>query len=165
MQSVLEAASHIAQEIEKTRQHLANLEQALQGLRPLITLEAPINALNYSEPVAMETVEDVSIVAPARKKRASAKAKAKGKLTAKPAAESSSIPATGASLWLKALGRKRLTLDQTTERALSLLKLGGNSKSVIGNRAGAWLNGAVKKGLVSASLNKDGLKIYQVTKS
>ena len=29
MQTLFEAASHIAQEIERTRQHLTNLEQAL----------------------------------------------------------------------------------------------------------------------------------------
>ena len=32
-------ANHIAQEIERTRQHLINLEQALEGLKPLITFE------------------------------------------------------------------------------------------------------------------------------
>ena len=37
MQPIFEAANHIAQEIERTRQHLANLEQALEGLRPLIS--------------------------------------------------------------------------------------------------------------------------------
>lgn len=169
MQSVLEAANHIAQEIEKTRQHLGNLEQALQGLRPLITMEAPINALSYSEPVAMETVEDASIVPSTRKKQAKTRAKAKGRAkptkVTKPVAAPSSIPATGASLWLKSLGRKQLNLDQLTERAVFLLKLDGSSKAVIRNRAGAWLNVAVKKGIVSAGVNKDGLKTYQVTKS
>jgi hypothetical protein len=169
MQTVLDAASHIAQEIEKTRQHLANLEQALQGLRPLITMEAPITALSYSEPVGMETVEDASIVPPARKKQTKTRAKAKGRAkrskVTKSVAEPSGIPATGASLWLKSLGRKKLNLDQLTERALFLLKLDVESKAVIRNRAGAWLNVAVKRGLVSAGVNKDGLKTYQVTKS
>ena len=40
MQTLFEAASHIAQEIERTRQHLINLEQALEGLKPLITVDA-----------------------------------------------------------------------------------------------------------------------------
>ena len=45
MQTLVEAASHIAQEIERTRQHLTNLEQALEGLKPLITFDAATTAL------------------------------------------------------------------------------------------------------------------------
>jgi len=179
MQTLLEAATHIVQEIEKTRQHLSNLEQALQGLRPLITMDAPTNALSYSEPVPMGTVEDASIILPVRKKRASPKAKAKtqtktkANATAKSIAKKASptsagsgaVPATGASVWLKALGRKRLTHDQLTQSALQLLKLDVESKAVVRNRAGAWLNDAVKKGLVSSAPGVDGLKTFQVTKS
>ncbi len=194
MQSVLEAANHISQEIEKTRQRLTSLEQALQGLRPLITLDAPNNALSYSEPIPMGTVEDASMVVPAPKKKASVKAKTKPKAkvqaklkgesdsepaqitdavaevppetavanTSEPVAPPSSIPATGVKLWLKVLGRKKLTLDQMTQDALKSLQVGGDAKAAIRNRAGAWLHVAVKKGQVSADVNATGLKVYQV---
>jgi hypothetical protein len=194
MQSVLEAAAHIALEIEKTRQRLTDLEQALQGLRPLITLEAPSDALSYSEPIPMGTVEDVSMVVPSSKKKGSVKAKTKPKAkvkaklqakagpdaisdavaevppetgvanTSEPAVIPSAIPATGVELWLKALGRKKLTLDQLTQAALQSLRLGNEAKATIRNRAGAWLHVAVKKSQVSADVNSAGLKVYQVVK-
>jgi hypothetical protein len=185
MQSVLEAASHIAQEIEKTRQRLVNLEQALQGLRPLITLEAPSTALSYSEPIPMGTVEDASMVAPTPKKKIAVKAKTKPKATVKGKLQAqadsdvvsdavaevpsgvfpSNIPATGVELWRKALGRKKLTLDQITLAALKLLQLDKGAKTTIRNRAGAWLHVAVKNGQVRAGVNAAGLKEYQVAKS
>jgi len=70
MQTLVEAASHIAQEIQRTRQHLTNLEQALQGLRPLITIDAATASLSFVATSAVQAVEDVSIVdadAPTRK--------------------------------------------------------------------------------------------------
>jgi hypothetical protein len=62
MQTLVEAASHIAQEIERTRQHLTNLEQALQGLRPLITIDAATTALPFTATPVVQAVEDASIV-------------------------------------------------------------------------------------------------------
>jgi hypothetical protein len=62
MQTLLEAASHIAQEIERTRQHLTNLEHALQGLRPLITIDADTTALSFTATPPAQAVEDASIV-------------------------------------------------------------------------------------------------------
>ena len=62
MQTLLDAASHIAQEIERTRQHLINLEQALSGLQPLITIEATTTTLSYSATSFNQSVEDASIV-------------------------------------------------------------------------------------------------------
>jgi hypothetical protein len=64
------AGGHIAQEIERTRQHLTNLEQALEGLRPLITIDAATTALPFTTTAVVQTVEDASIVnaeVPARK--------------------------------------------------------------------------------------------------
>jgi hypothetical protein len=84
--------------------------------------------------------------------------------TSEPVAVPATIPATGVELWLKALGRKKLTLDQMTEAALKSLQLGSEAKTTIRNRAGAWLHVAVKKGQVSADVNSAGLKVYQVAK-
>lgn len=71
MQTLLEAASHIAQEIERTRLRLINLEQALSGLQPLITIEATTTTLSYTATSFNQSVEDASIVtAKVPKKRA-----------------------------------------------------------------------------------------------
>ena len=82
MQTLFEAASHIAQEIERTRQHLTNLEQALEGLKPLITVDSATTTLTYSLSSQAQPVEDLSVVnaeEPAKKKvksKSSGKAKA-----------------------------------------------------------------------------------------
>jgi hypothetical protein len=161
MQSVLDAASHIAQEIEKTRKHLENLEQALAGLRPLITVEVASNVLTYSAPNDVQTVVDVSINKPARKKKTAAKSKVTPKAIKAPAGKSV-IPNTGSELWLKCLGRKKLSLNDLTGVALQKLALGDESRVTIRNRAGAWLNSAVKSNQVSVTQNKAGLNVYQV---
>jgi hypothetical protein len=78
MQTLLDAASHIVQEIERTRQHLINLEQALSGLQPLITIEATTTTLSYTATSFNQSVEDASIVtAEAPKKKAPQPKKAK----------------------------------------------------------------------------------------
>ena len=64
MQTLLEAASHIAQEIERTRQRLANLEQALEGLKPLISFESSATVLPFVKSSPIQAVEDVFIVMP-----------------------------------------------------------------------------------------------------
>ena len=163
MQTLLEAASHIAAEIEKTRKHLENLEQAFAGLRPLITVEVAPNVLTYSASNDVQTVVDVSINKPDRKKKAAAKSKTTPKANKAPAGETV-IPKTGSELWLKCLGRKKLSLNDLTSVALQKLALGDESRVTIRNRAGAWLNSAVKSNQVSVAQNKAGLNVYQVIK-
>lgn len=163
MQTVLDAASHIAQDIERTRKHLENLEQALAGLRPLITVEAASNVLTYSSTDDVQTVVDVSINKPARKQKAAAKSRAKPK-TSKVFADGSVIPKTGSELWLKCLGRKKLSLNGLAGVALQKLALGDESRATIRNRAGAWLNSAVKSNQVSVAQNKAGLNVYHVAR-
>jgi hypothetical protein len=46
MQILVEAANHIAQEIERTRQHLLNLKQALECLKPLTTRDVAMATTN-----------------------------------------------------------------------------------------------------------------------
>lgn len=163
MQTVLDAASHIAQEIERTRKHLENLEQALAGLRPLITVEVASSVLTYTAPNDVQTVVDVSVNKPARRKKAVAKSQAAAKAS-KVSASEAVIPKTGSELWLKCLGRKKLSLNDLTGVALQELALGDESHGTIRNRAGAWLNGAVKSNQVSVAQNKAGLNVYQVVK-
>jgi hypothetical protein len=205
MQSLLDAASHIAAEIEKTRQHLAYLEQALEGLRPLITVEPRSGVLTYAVIRDVSTVEDVSVVKPARKARAAPAAAKPAKVAtggrsdkalkaakapmvatiarvpktangvkvepdakgARPSKDgaSTAIPKTGNAVWLKALGRKTLSQAQLTEATLKVLGLSADEKVIIRNRAGAWLNGASKKGLVSSSVNGAGTKVYEAVKA
>lgn len=167
MQPLLEAATHIAQEIERTRQHLANLEQALEGLRPLITLDAATTTLPYTASIRAQSIEDVSIVlaqvsAPdivksKRAARAKPAKRAKGVKRAKPA----TAPSTGAALWLRCMGRKKLKLDELVDAALKKLELDDTSRALIKNRAGAWLHAANKNGVVKSTATRDGQKLYQ----
>ena len=79
MQTLFEAANHIAQEIERTRQHLINLEQALEGLKPLITVDAATTTVTYTLASQAQPVEDLSVV--------NATVKTKRKTKSKPIAE------------------------------------------------------------------------------
>ena len=192
MQTLYEAASHIAQEIERTRKHLAHLEQALEGLRPLITIDAATNALPYTKSQTVQTVSDVAILMdedagieapkPARKAKVARKARAVRKsAAAKPAkvakavravkakttartAGAGAIPKTGAEVWLRALGRGKVALDGVISNVISALSLDASARPVIRNRAGAWLYNAVKSGSVKATTGKDGNKLYQVVR-
>lgn len=198
MQTIIDAAAQIASEIEKTRVHLEKLQQALDGLRPLIVVDSSPNVLSYTAVSDIQTVEDVLVVSPVAGKTAARKAKpaakppkapkaaaktAKSKVAKKPrkttvagtttkaktssAAEAAKeqLPKTGNAIWLKALGRKKLTQNQLTSGTLSLLKLGDEARAAIHNRAGAWLNAAVKKNQVTAATNRAGLKVYEAAQA
>jgi hypothetical protein len=182
MQTLFEAANHIAQEIERTRQHLINLEQALEGLKPLITVDAATATLTYSMPARAQPVEDLSVVnAEARAvKKTKAKAAVKTK-TEKPKAVKAKavepkvavpepvvaaikLPSTGAELWLKCLGRKKASVNQIVDAALKKLKLDDSARAAIANRAAAWANAAEKKGVLVAAGTRDGYKLYQLAR-
>lgn len=186
MQTLFEAANHIAQEIERTRQHLTNLEQALEGLKPLITVDAATTTLTYSISSQAQPVEDLSVVnaeEPAKKK---SKSKSKSSVTAKadietnkagktkakkekvvppeplPVAEPVKLPATGGEFWLKCLGRKKATVAQLADAALKKLKLDDSAKSVMVTRVKAWAYSAVKKGALIEAGMHDGSKLFQL---
>lgn len=156
MQTVVDAAAHIAQEIEKTRQHLGNLEQALAALRPLISVSLDTPTLTYNS-ADLQTIEDVSVVKPARKKKTNAV-----KATKIKPAPALTLPKTGAELWLKCLGKKKLTVNDLADSAIKKLGLTDDAQFAIRNRAAAWLNAAAKKNQVRVSTNKAGLNVYQV---
>jgi phage protein D len=180
MQTLFEAANHIAQEIERTRQHLLNLEQALEGLKPLITVDAATTTVTYTLASQAQPVEDLSVVnATVKTKR---KPKSKPTKEAKPeetkaaktkvpkakavdtkvATEPLKLPATGAELWLKCLGRKKVTVAQLAEAALKKLKLDDSAREVITTRAKAWAYIATKKGDLVVAGTRDGSKLYQL---
>lgn len=170
MQTLFEAANHIAQEIERTRQHLTNLEQALEGLKPLITVDAATTTLTYSMPAQAQPVEDLSVVnaetTATKKTRAKSTVKTKA-VKAKVAvpesvAEPVKLPSTGAELWLKCLGRKKATVNQVVDAALKKLKLDDSAKTVMATRAKAWAYSAVKKGELIEAGMRDGSKLYQL---
>ncbi len=190
MQTLFEAASHIAQEIERTRQHLINLEQALEGLKPLITVDAATTTLTYSISSQAQPVEDLSVVnaevLPKKKAKSklALKAKAENPNAEKPKAEKPKadkpkatkekvvepmpvvepvkLPATGTDFWLKCLGRKKATVAQLADAALKKLKLDDSAKNVMATRAKAWAYSSVKKGdLIEAGM-RDGSKLYQL---
>ncbi len=175
MQTLVEAASHIAQEIERTRQHLTNLEQALAGLKPLITVDAVTETLTFAMPSTAQPIEDLSVVnaeAPARKKakpKLTIKAKVKNTQTGKPkvitpppVVEPVKLPATGATLWIKCIGRKKSSVNQIVDAALKKLKLDDSARVAITNRATSWAIGAAKKGILVTVGTRDGYKLYQL---
>jgi hypothetical protein len=161
---------------------LTNLEQALDGLKPLITVDAATTTLTYTLSSQAQPVEDLSVVnaAPAKRRgraKLAAKPKAEKIKAIKPRAkktkvaaadvaaetvtESVKLPSTGSKLWLKCLGRKKLTVAQITDAALTKLKLEDSAREVITSRAKAWTYAAVKKGLVVIAGTRNGSKLYQ----
>jgi hypothetical protein len=161
MQPIFEAVNHIAQEIERTRQHLANLEQALEGLRPLITLDAATTALPYTASTRTEHIEDISFVH--AQVSADKIIKPKRVTKAKPGkrAQPAKLPSTGAELWLSCLARKKLSLGELVDEALKKLDLDETAREVITNRAGAWLYAAINKGVLMPVGTRDGHKLYK----
>jgi len=150
------------------------LEQALHGLQPLITIDVRAPALLYANSDNGQTVEDASMVqvtqVKPRGRRASTKATPKAKSGAvKPSdrkrpPETEVIPKTGAALWTKALGRKKLSLDECVTVALGELALGEDSRGPLKSRASAWLHTAVKSGTVTSAKGRDGNNRYQVVR-
>jgi hypothetical protein len=174
------ASNHLAQEIERTRQHLTNLEQAFDSLKPLISIDAaPAPLPNATSPA--EPVEDIAVVnveVPAKKavkskstakdKKVKLKAEAKEAKEAKEAVVEAiaepmvKLPPTGAELWLKCIGRRKVSVSQIADAALTKLKLDDSARSVMTTRAKAWVYAAVKKGDLIAAGTRDGHKLYQL---
>lgn len=187
MQTLFEAANHIAQEIERTRQHLINLEQALEGLKPLITVDAATTTVTYTLASQAQPVEDLSVVNATVKTKRKTKSKpiaevkpeeGKAAKTKVPRAKANKaraveamvdavsvpvkLPATGAELWLKCLGRKKVTVAQLADAALKKLKLDDSAREVITTRAKAWTYITTKKGALVVAGTRDGSKLYQL---
>lgn len=170
MRALVETANQIAQEIERTRQHLTNLEQALEGLKPLITIDEMTSTVPYGAMSQPESVEDLSIVnadVPTRKKSKSKPSEKVKKVKPAPAvidievAATVKLPATGAEVWLKCIGRKKLSLGQIVDTALKQLELDDSARGIITNRVTAWANAAVKKGVLIPAGTRDGYKLFQ----
>ena len=170
------ASNHLAQEIERTRQHLTNLEQAFDSLKPLISIDAaPAPLPNATSPA--EPVEDIAVVnveVPAKKavksksaakkdKKVKAEAQAKEAVVETIAEPMAKLPATGAELWLKCIGRRKVSVSQIADAALTKLKLDDSARSVLTTRAKAWVYAAVKKGDLIAAGTRDGHKLYQLS--
>jgi len=161
MQTLYEAASHIALEIERTKQHLHVLEQALEGLRPLVNRAAPAQALPYAKQAGAAAVQDVAVLEPRTARALPVRSKSgRRKLPEK----ASALPKTGAQVWEAALGRKKSSLDDVVNQAIVDLQLTPASRSVLRNRAGAWLFAAARKDAVKISVGKSGKKLYQLAK-
>ena len=175
MQLLSKASSQIAQEIERTRQHLTNLEQAFDSLKPLISIDAaPAPLPNATSPA--EPVEDIAVVnveVPAKKavksksaakkdKKVKAEAQAKEAVIEAIAEPMVKLPATGAELWLKCIGRRKVSVSQIADAALTKLKLDDSARSVLTTRAKAWVYAAAKKGDLIAAGTRDGHKLYQL---
>ena len=175
MQLLSKASSQIAQEIERTRQHLTNLEQAFDSLKPLISIDAaPAPLPNATSPA--EPVEDIAVVnveVPAKKavksksaakkdKKVKAEAQAKEAVIEAIAEPMVKLPPTGAELWLKCIGRRKVSVSQIADAALTKLKLDDSARSVMTTRAKAWVYAAAKKGDLIAAGTRDGHKLYQL---
>ena len=159
-------------------QHLMNLEQALEGLKPLITVEAATTVM-YTLASQAQPVEDLSVVNATvpTKKRSKSKLAAESKTEKTKAVKTKAtkamaeapetaapvkLPATGAELWLKCMGRKKITMAQLAESALKKLKLDDSARGVIATRAKAWAYIATKKGALLVVGDRNGSKLYQL---
>jgi len=185
MQTIMDAASHIAEEIERTRLHLANLEQALAGLKPLMTIDVSTTTLFYSQVDEAQPVEDAFIVQEAKTQSKAAKprkaqpvqaetvtatatAPSSAKTTQKmpkaalPEAMPASFPPTGAEFWMKAVGRKAFSSGALTDAALKKLSLDASAKAVMANRARAWITASLKKGALVAAGMRNGIHFYKL---
>ena len=156
MQPLFEAANLLTQEIERTKQHLVNLEQALAGLRPLITIDAATMALPYTNQDSGQTVEDVSVVvkSPAKSKRSS-------KVRATSPGPAQELPATNTKFWLSLMGRKKTSVQDLVYNAINKLDMEEWARPKLKMRAQTWIYSSVKSGLLSISADKDGGKLYQ----
>jgi hypothetical protein len=144
MKTLFEAANQISQEIERTRAHLANLENALAGLKPLMGIDLASPTLGYAP---VQGVQDVSFV----------QARVINAETVNP----KRLPATDTAFWLACFGRKNLGLADLVDIALKKLELDESARDAIKTRASAWLYGAIRKGSVNAVTTRDGKKRYQ----
>lgn len=155
MQTLVEAASHIAQEIERTRQHLTNLEQALQGLRPLITIDAATTALPFTATPVVQTVEDASIVSTevAAKKVVKPKQKAKTK-----SAKSKPVIAVPASVKVQS-NIKAASKAGTSKKAKTKLEAVVAIKTEVPSTgAELWLSCLGRKKLSTTELIEEAMK-------
>lgn len=117
MQPLFEAANLIAQEIERTRQHLENLEQALEGLKPLITIDAATTALPCTATTGSQPIEDVSVVNSDASTPKIVKRKPATKVTPQKRAKPTQVPSTGSELWLICISRKKRSLVELVKEA------------------------------------------------
>lgn len=65
-------------------------------------------------------------------------------------------------MWLKCIGRKKVTIAQLAEAALKRLKLDDSAREVIATRAKAWAYIATKKGVLVVVGDLNGSKLHQL---
>ena len=164
MKSIFDAANALTQEIERTRQHLAHLENALTGLKPLMGIDASATMFSLGSTQIAQSVDDASpLVArvinaeTVKVKTSVKKVRAQRK---KEIIEPAKVPATGADLWLSCIGRKKFSVLELVDLAIKKLELDDTARVVVTNRAGAWLHAAVKKGILTNAGTRDGSRLY-----
>lgn len=134
MQTLIEAASQISQEIERTRQRLANLEQALEGLRPLISFESSASVLPFVKSSPIQTVEDVFVVMQVEPEVAAAQPKTTAKAKSPKAKPKKNVKSV-------AVAPKQIEPEKTKNPRKALVKTGPKAKPP---KIGASAKGEVK---------------------
>ena len=166
MKSIFDAANALTHEIDRTRQHLAQLEHALAGLKPLMGEDAPAKMLPFSSTQLAQSAAVSSplvarvINAETVKVKTSVKKARSQKAKEKEIIEPAKVPATGADLWLSCIGRKKFSVVELVDLAIKKLELDDSARVVVTNRAGAWLHAAVKKGTLTNAGLRDGSRLY-----
>jgi hypothetical protein len=132
-------------EIVATRQRLDELETALAAIAPLAGDgdEAPGQGRKGRGAGARKGAK------PGKR------AKANGK------AQREDLPATGSDVWLGIIGEGQKTAAEMVDAAMRKLKIEDGARRKIYSRASNWLNGAVKKSLVSVAGQRNGINVYQ----
>ena len=103
MKSIFDAANALTQEIERTRQHLAHLENALTGLKPLMGIDASATMFSLGSTQIAQSVDDasplVARVIDAETVKVKTSVKKVRAQRQKEIIEPAKVPATGADLW------------------------------------------------------------------
>lgn len=134
-------------EIVATRQRLEELETALAAIAPL--------AGESEEAPAQGRKGRGSSASTKKGTKASKRARANGK------APRDDLPATGSDVWLGIIGDGQKTAAEMVDAVMRKLKIDDAARRKIYSRASNWLNGAVKKSLVSVAGQRNGINVYQ----
>ena len=141
--------TRLKSEIGSTRQRLEELETALAAIAPLAGGSADENGGRTRKSKGSDAAG-----APKRGAKVARRGRA-GK------GSDSDLPATSAEIWLGIIGDGQKTAAEMVDAAMRKLKIEDSARRKIYSRASNWLNGAVKKSLVTVAGQRNGINVYQ----
>ncbi len=130
---------------------------------------AHVEEVTPEVPAARATASDDSEVAAAvaatgrsTKARKTTKGKAVRRAGRPSRTGAPTLPSTGGGFWLGLMGKRRHTLTELVDKAITNLEVPEEARVTLHNRLNSWLYPAVKAGTLVAAGEKDGLKTFKV---